>query len=80
MVGATSGRGSMNAIEADIETPCNRVCALHPVSGLCMGCGRSVEEIAGWIGFDDKERSAIMMRLPMRLAAMTGANINPTMA
>jgi uncharacterized protein len=70
----------MSTIEADVNTPCNRVCALHPVSGLCMGCGRSVAEIAGWIGFDDKERLAIMARLPMRLAAMAGANINPTMA
>jgi predicted Fe-S protein YdhL (DUF1289 family) len=70
----------MSAIEADIKTPCNRVCTLHPVWGLCMGCGRSLEEIAGWIVFDDKERAAITMRLPTRLEAMTGANINPTMA
>jgi predicted Fe-S protein YdhL (DUF1289 family) len=80
MVVATPGWGPMSAIDADIKTPCNRVCALHPVSGLCVGCARSVEEIAGWIGFDEKERAAIMMRLPKRLAAMTGANINPTMA
>ncbi|HTV27562.1 MAG TPA: DUF1289 domain-containing protein [Xanthobacteraceae bacterium] len=70
----------MNTIKADVETPCNRICVLDPVSGLCVGCGRSVAEIAGWVGFDDRERAAIMMRLPIRLAAMTGANTNPTMA
>ena len=70
----------MSTIEADVKTPCNRICALHPVSGLCIGCGRSVEEIAGWISFDDKERAAIMIRLPMRLAAMARPNINPTLA
>jgi hypothetical protein len=70
----------MNTIKADVETPCNRICALDPISGLCLGCGRSVAEIAGWIGFDDSERAAIMMRLPIRRAAMTCANINPTMA
>jgi uncharacterized protein len=80
MVDATSGRGSMNSIKVDAETPCNGVCALEPVSGLCMGCGRSLAEIAGWISFDDKERAAIMRRLPTRLAGMAGANINPTMA
>jgi uncharacterized protein len=80
MVVATLGRGPMSAIEVNIETPCNRVCTLHPISGLCTGCGRSLEEIAGWVGFDDKEREAIMMRLPRRLAAMTAANINPTLA
>jgi uncharacterized protein len=80
MVEATSGRGSMNTIGADVKTPCTGVCALDTVSGLCVGCGRSVDEIAGWIGFDDKERAAIMMRLPTRLAGMTSVNINPTMA
>ena len=70
----------MSTIKNDIKTPCNRVCVLHPISGLCMGCGRSVEEIAGWIDFNDKEREAIMMRLPTRLAIMADANISPTMA
>ena len=70
----------MSTIEADVKTPCNRTCALHPVSGLCIGCGRSVDEIAGWIGFDDKQRVAIMARLPTRLAAMTIASIVPAMA
>jgi predicted Fe-S protein YdhL (DUF1289 family) len=45
-----------------------------------MGCGRSVEEIAGWLGFDDNERPAIMARLPARLMAITGASIVPRMA
>jgi uncharacterized protein len=75
----------MSTIEADIVTPCNRVCTLHPALRLCMGCGRSLEEIAGWIGFADEERTSIMTQLPARLAAMTGrnitgANIIPTMA
>lgn len=70
----------MSTIEFDIETPCNRVCTLHPISGLSSGCGRSLDEVAGWIGFDHKERAAIMTRLPTRLAAMNGANINPTLA
>jgi uncharacterized protein len=80
MVEATSGRGSMNTIGTDVKTPCTGVCTLDPVSGLCIGCGRSVAEIAGWMGFDRKERAAIMMRLPTRLAGMTSANTNPTMA
>jgi predicted Fe-S protein YdhL (DUF1289 family) len=80
MVVATPGRGPMSTIEADVKTPCNHVCALHPISGLCVGCGRSAKEIAGWIGFDDRERTAIMGQLPARLAAMASANIVLTMA
>jgi uncharacterized protein len=70
----------MSTIETDVKTPCNRICALHPVSGLCMGCGRLVEEITGWLGFHDNERAAIMARLPARLMAITGTNIVPRMA
>ncbi len=80
MVVATPGRGPMSTIESDVTTPCNRICALHQASGLCMGCGRSVGEIAGWLGFDDNERAAIMARLPARLTAMTGAGIVPRIA
>jgi len=57
---------------ADIETPCNKVCAVDPVSTLCAGCGRTVAEIAGWIGFTADERSRIMPELPQRLATLRG--------
>jgi hypothetical protein len=52
-----------------IESPCNLVCTIDPRSGLCLGCGRTVEEIAGWIGFDPQERARIIAELPARLAA-----------
>jgi uncharacterized protein len=55
---------------ADIETPCSKVCAVDPVSTLCVGCGRTVAEIAGWIGFTPAERTRIMAELPQRLAAL----------
>jgi predicted Fe-S protein YdhL (DUF1289 family) len=37
-------------------------------SGLCLGCGRSLEEIARWGGITDAERSRIMKELPRRRA------------
>ena len=55
---------------AAIETPCNKVCAVDPVCGLCVGCGRTIAEIAGWIGFTPDERVRIMAELPRRLAAL----------
>src|SRR5262245_46318570 len=63
-------RTSPRRLMADIETPCNKVCALDPVSALCVGCGRTVAEIAGWIGFTAEERARIMAQLPQRLAAL----------
>jgi predicted Fe-S protein YdhL (DUF1289 family) len=56
-----------------IESPCNRVCTIHPRVGLCVGCGRSLDEIARWTGLSAAERSAVMALLPARLAALDGA-------
>jgi uncharacterized protein len=57
----------MGAISAKMETPCNKICLLDPASGCCAGCGRMVEEIAGWAGFSDAERRRIMAELPERM-------------
>jgi predicted Fe-S protein YdhL (DUF1289 family) len=59
---------------ASIETPCIRVCVVHPSLRLCTGCGRSLDEIARWIDLTADERGRIMTQLPPRLAAMSGAN------
>ena len=55
---------------AVIETPCTKVCTVHPVSRLCLGCGRSLAEIARWSDYTDRERAKIMSKLPARLAAL----------
>jgi predicted Fe-S protein YdhL (DUF1289 family) len=55
---------------AAIESPCNRICTVDPRSGLCLGCGRNLAEIAGWIGFRAEERARIMAELPDRLAVL----------
>ena len=52
---------------ADIESPCNKICAVDPVSALCVGCGRTLAEIEGWIRFSADERARIMAVLPRRL-------------
>ena len=51
-----------------MRTPCIRVCSLDPLTGLCAGCGRTTDEIAGWMRFSDEERETIMENLPARLA------------
>jgi uncharacterized protein len=52
-----------------ISTPCIKVCAVSGASGLCIGCGRTLKEIASWGSLDEAERRAIMDDLPRRLAA-----------
>jgi hypothetical protein len=37
-------------------------------SGLCFGCGRTLDEIAGWAAMSPEERRTIMAVLPARKA------------
>ncbi len=53
---------------AAIESPCNKICSLDPVSALCVGCGRTMAEIESWIRLSADERARIMAELPRRLA------------
>jgi predicted Fe-S protein YdhL (DUF1289 family) len=54
-----------------ISTPCIKVCAVSGQTGLCIGCGRTLAEIAGWGGMDEAQRLEIMAQLPARLSALS---------
>jgi uncharacterized protein len=41
---------------------------MEPATGLCRGCGRTLEEIARWSSMSEAERDAVMASLEMRLA------------
>lgn len=51
-----------------IATPCVQVCVVDGASGLCLGCHRTLAEVAGWSRLADAERAAIMAELPARAA------------
>jgi uncharacterized protein len=50
-----------------VSTPCINVCVLDPLSALCIGCGRTGEEIAAWTTMSETERLAVMTGLDRRL-------------
>ena len=49
-----------------IATPCVKVCVVDGASGLCLGCFRTLPEIAGWSRLSDAERERVMRELPER--------------
>ena len=51
---------------APIKTPCIKVCVVDGESGLCLGCYRKLNEVAGWAKLDPSERERIMTELPSR--------------
>ena len=65
--------------EAQVASPCVSVCVIDPVSGLCAGCYRTLEEIAGWIDLSTAARRAIAGELAKR-KALHGAGIEARVA
>jgi len=51
---------------AEVQSPCVKICVVHPTEGLCVGCLRTVAEIAGWSRLTPAERAAVMAELPAR--------------
>lgn len=50
----------------EIDSPCQKICVIHPDAGLCIGCNRSLDEIARWSGMTPDERQVILAALPAR--------------
>jgi predicted Fe-S protein YdhL (DUF1289 family) len=48
-------------------SPCILVCSIDLKTGYCFGCGRTRDEIAGWLDYSDEERQSVMQELPARL-------------
>jgi len=56
---------------AEIESPCIKVCVIHPESRLCTGCLRSIDEIGAWSQMTAEARRDIMAELPQRATKIT---------
>jgi uncharacterized protein len=49
-----------------MKSPCVKVCQMDPQRGLCLGCARTLDEIARWASLTDRERDQILGELPGR--------------
>ena len=55
-------RGQRNRIRWEyIKSPCVKICTLE--DGVCIGCGRTQDEIREWVIMTDNQREKIMERL-----------------
>jgi predicted Fe-S protein YdhL (DUF1289 family) len=53
-----------------IESPCVNICMMDDASGWCLGCGRTIDEIAGWSSGSAAWRDAVIATLPDRMARL----------
>lgn len=49
-----------------VPSPCISVCRMDAVTGLCEGCFRTLDEIAGWGMSSDEEKRAVWALLVER--------------
>jgi hypothetical protein len=56
----------MEPARPSIATPCVKICVVDGESGLCLGCQRTLAEVASWARMTDEERAQIMAALPDR--------------
>jgi predicted Fe-S protein YdhL (DUF1289 family) len=51
-----------------IASPCINVCRIDEATALCVGCLRTLDEIATWSVLSDDQRRDVWARLASRVA------------
>ena len=54
--------------EDDVPSPCISVCTLDGTHTRCLGCHRTLHEIATWVDMSATEKRAVIAALPARAA------------
>nr|WP_290694460.1 DUF1289 domain-containing protein [Halomonas sp. UBA3074] len=44
-------------------SPCVQICQIEPTTSVCQGCGRTLDEIAGWGSMTEAEKAPVWERL-----------------
>lgn len=60
-----------------MNSPCTKVCVMDAVNRYCMGCKRTLGEVARWSEMSDAERAAVMAQLPARRLEIAEAAVPP---
>jgi len=55
-----------------IDSPCIGVCSMDDLSGLCMGCFRTMDEIQNWWDMDDASKQAVIEQASERESSVFG--------
>jgi predicted Fe-S protein YdhL (DUF1289 family) len=55
----------------EVESPCIKICVVHPEARLCTGCLRTIDEITQWSRMSPEARAEVMAALPERRAQLS---------
>ena len=60
-----------------MKSPCVKVCQMDPGRNLCLGCKRTLDEIARWGTMSDAERERVMAELARRSSDVLEVPVPP---
>jgi predicted Fe-S protein YdhL (DUF1289 family) len=58
----------------EIPSPCISVCVMDAASGVCIGCLRTLDEIAAWSVLDADAKRGVLAAIAQRRARLAPAN------
>ena len=58
------------ADSSPVVSPCVSVCRMDDATGLCVGCLRTIDEIAAWSVLDDARRRDVLAAIDARRARL----------
>jgi predicted Fe-S protein YdhL (DUF1289 family) len=63
-------------VQTEVQSPCISVCRMSDNSGLCMGCFRTGDEIAGWSSAGDHGKRGIWKLIEQRMDGLLPSDPN----
>jgi len=52
--------------QQEVKSPCISVCAMDDLSGLCLGCYRTLDEIKDWWDMTSEQQKNLLVELEAR--------------
>jgi len=56
---------------SEVKSPCVEICQLDMSSDICLGCFRTMDEIAGWVEMTDVEKRNVLLLVDERRSKKT---------
>jgi predicted Fe-S protein YdhL (DUF1289 family) len=56
----------MERMTEQVASPCVNICQINPETGNCIGCMRTIDEIADWLEMTNEEKRQVLNRLEER--------------
>lgn len=66
MMSGRRARGVSPKPSSGTDSPCVSVCVMDDGTGLCLGCWRTLGEIAAWASLGSSERELIWQKIEQR--------------